>query len=340
VQVQGPAARRQGRDGDISANPPHAAALYGSEEDLPRRVLPFLYDGLTGGETTVVIASPTAAEALQAGLGADARDVQWLLPDVSYRSLGPMFSGLRSYLADQHQAGNRVRLVAENPTVSDPARTRAYLRFEAASNDVLGAYGFPWACLYDRRRYPRDILEQVTQVHPHLLDPGGRPTGNADYLSPDTYLKTHPGPLSSVPPQVALDVRLTAAAQLPTARYTATGTAVTLGLPAAEAEDFELATGEVLSNAVRHGEHPCRLRLWASPTHVVLRVDDRGLGDDIPVKGFRPPDPARSHLGGMGMWIIRLLADVVHVRTGPTGTAVEVQFPRTDQTSSGVAGAG
>lgn len=312
-----------------SASPaPHAVAVYDSDDDLRRRVLPFLHEGLAAGETVVCLVSEHATTRLQDALAAEAGDISWQLPGVSYDNLGPMFDGLRRYLAEQHDAGHRIRLLAENDTPADAARTAAYLRFEAASNDVLGAYGFPWTCLYGRHRYPADVLEQVAQVHPHLLDHNGCTVGSDRYVPPDTYLDAHPGPLSVIPPQVLIDDWITAAGQLGPVRRTAAEAARALGLPAKEGDDFELAAGEVLSNAVRHGEQPCRVRLWATTDHVVLRVDDQGPGDDIATKGFRPPDPGHGHLGGMGVWMIRHLADSVHINTGPDGTAVELQFLR------------
>jgi anti-sigma regulatory factor (Ser/Thr protein kinase) len=314
-------------DGPSESPPQHAATVYGSAEELRCSVLPFLRDGLAAGDTTIAIVSPDAAEQLGAALGGDRHEVRWQLPEVSYRSLGPMFSGLRTYLAGQAESGNRVRLLAENTTDSDDARTAAYLRFEAASNDVLGAFGFPWACLYDRHRYPAHVLEHVGQVHPYLFDPDGRLTGSGAFLRPDSYLDAHPGPLSVVPQQVGFDVRLTTPEQLAEVRYAAAAAASALGLAPDDGYDFELAATEAMTNAVRHGEQPCRVRLWTTPDRIVLRVDDHGPGDDIATKGFHPPEPTCGHLGGMGVWMIRQLADAVHVDTGPAGTAVEIQFP-------------
>ncbi|TQM02868.1 sensor histidine kinase [Pseudonocardia kunmingensis] len=314
-------------DDASGSRPPHAATVYGSAEDLRRRVLPFLRNGLAAGDDTVAIVSPEAAEHLGTALGADRDGVRWQLPDLSYRSLGPMFSGLRAYLADQSGSGNRVRLLAENTTDTDDARTAAYLRFEAASNDVLGAFGYPWVCLYDRRRYPAHVLDHVSEVHPYLLDLDGRTTRSEAFLRPGSYLGAHPGPLSAVPRQVGFDVRLAAPGQLAEVRHAAVEAALALGLATDDDYDFELAATEAMTNAVSHGERPCRVRLWTTPDRIVLRVDDHGPGDDIAIKGFHPPDPTCGHLGGMGMWMIRQLADAVHVDTGPAGTTVEIQFP-------------
>jgi anti-sigma regulatory factor (Ser/Thr protein kinase) len=319
---------QRGNETAAGGPPRHAVALYESADDLRQRALPFLRSGLAEGDVTIAVVSAETASHLRDGLGAEHRDVLWDLPGVTYHSLGPTFAGLRSFLGEQAEAGNTVRLLAENPTESDESRTAAYLRLEAASNDVMGAFGFPWACLYDTHRYPAPVLEQVTQVHPYLLGLEGGTVGSEAYLPPDTYLGAHPGPLSPVPPNPPLDVWLTAAEQLAKTRRTAAETAAWLGLPPEDQFDFELATAEVLTNAIRHGEQPCRVRTWATPTHVVLRVDDQGPGDDIATKGFRPPDPTQGHLGGMGIWMIRQLADAVHVETGSAGTAVEIQFPR------------
>lgn len=164
-----------------------------------------MQEGLAVGDAVQVIAPRGTEASLGAGLGADADLVQWGLPGVSYRRLGPMFGGLRDYLAVQAEAGRRVRLVAEGPPITDPARAGAHLRFEAAGNDVLGAFGFPWVCLYDRRRHSDVVLEQVDQVHPHLLGPVGEQASSAIFRAPDDFLRAHPGLLSPIPAAVDLD---------------------------------------------------------------------------------------------------------------------------------------
>jgi anti-sigma regulatory factor (Ser/Thr protein kinase) len=310
------------------ATAPHAVALYESDAGLAQRVLPFLRAGLAGEETVLAVVSNHAASLLRGHLGDHRHDVQWQVPGVHYHSLGPMFDSLRRRLGELREAGHRVRLLAENDTPAGRGRTAAYLRFEAVSNDVVGELGVTWVCLYDRRRYPAQVLDQVLQVHPQLLDPNGVSTPSTGYVPPDAYLEAHPGPLSTVPPQVLLDRPLDDAEQLAQIRHDAVQAAHSLGLPTDDGYDFELAAGEIMSNAIRHGWPPRRVRVWSTDGHVVLRVDDHGSGDDLPTKGFRPPDPAKARPGGLGVWIARQLADAVHVGKGPDGTAVEIQFPR------------
>ena len=72
----------------------------------------------------------------------------------------------------------------------------AYLRSEAASTQLLGSYGFPWVCLYDRRRYSPEALAEVARVHPEVLGADGIAARNAEYVEPAAYLCAHPGPVS------------------------------------------------------------------------------------------------------------------------------------------------
>jgi len=61
-------------------------------------------------------------------------------------------------------------------------------------------------------------------------------------------------------------------------------------------------------------------RAWSAYGVLAVRVEARGHGADIATAGYRPPDPAAGR--GMGLWVARQLADVVHARASPTvGTA-------------------
>jgi hypothetical protein len=93
----------------------------------------------------------------------------------------------------------------------------AYLRIEAMANEVLGAFGYPWACLYDTRAHSRQTLRDTHQTHPRLLDPTGREVPNPDYLDPDTYL-ARSAPPPSPPAAGQLDLTVSRPAELVTFR--------------------------------------------------------------------------------------------------------------------------
>jgi anti-sigma regulatory factor (Ser/Thr protein kinase) len=301
----------------------HAVAFYETGDDLRAR------------ETVVVVATQRSSQMLRTWLGADAGSLRWTVPGLSYGHLGRAAEVFRGFLAAQRKAGVPTRLLAEydaGDTMPDgtvpggTGRMAGYLRAEAAANDLLGEYGFPWACLYDRRRFPAEVLAEAARVHPCLLSPGGRFTRNAAYVQPGEYLAGHPGPVSPPPSAVTLDVEFTDLNDLAAARRRVAETAGALGLGPADCRDVKVAAGEVIANVFRHGGLPCRIRVWRDAGAVVVRVDDPGPGGPLATAGFRPPDLARG--SGAGLWLARHLADVLQVQAGgPGGTSVEMRFP-------------
>ncbi len=310
------------------AGPRHAAALYNSDEDLRSRVLSFLRAGLEGGEAVVAVVSHRAEKIVSAGLGDDADRIRWGLPGLSYQHLGRASEAIRGYLAGRRAADAATRLLTESDLGGSdrpPGRMAAYLRSEMAATQLFGGYGYPWVCLYDRRRYTPEVLANVARVHPQVLGAGGLATGSADYVEPDAYLRAYPGPVSAVPPHVALELELTQIGDLALARHRVGDVAQRLGLPAGESRILEVAGGEVIANAFRHGTMPGRVRVWRASGAVIVRVDSGGPGQTVATAGFQPPDLAAG--SGAGLWVARQLADVVHVEIRSDGITVELQFP-------------
>jgi anti-sigma regulatory factor (Ser/Thr protein kinase) len=312
----------------VPVGPSHAAALYDSDEDLRARVLNFLRAGLDGGEAVVAVVSQRAEKIVGSALGDDAAQIRWGLPGLSYQHLGRASEAIRGYLAGRRAAGAATRLLMEGELDGGPrgaGRMAAYLRSEAAATQLFGGYGFPWVCLYDRRRYTPEVLADAARVHPQVVGADGGATGNAEYVEPVAYLSAHPGPVSPIPPDVALEMKLTEVGDLAVARHRVGDVARVLGLTIADSRMAEVAAGEVIANAFRHGIMPGHVREWRAPAAVIVRVDSGGAGETVATAGFQPPDLARGT--GAGLWVARQLADVVHVETGPDATVVELQFP-------------
>ncbi len=306
----------------------HAAAVYDSDRDLRTRIVPFLIDGLARREKVVAVVPQHTGEILGAALGSGAMMVQWGLPELSYHHLGRASETVRNYLADRRAAGDPTRLLTESDVdggIRGPGRMAAYLRAESAAEGLYGSHGFPWLCLYDRRHYSPGMLADAERVHPHLLDEQGEPVLNKDYVDPATYLAAHPGPVSVVPGQVTLDLELNDLGDLGDLRGQVGQAAHGLGLGPMDTRLAEVAAGEVIANAFRHGSLPGRVRVWRDADAVLIRVDSAGPGPEVAVSGFSPPDLAAG--SGAGLWVARQIADVVHVETRRDGTTVELQFP-------------
>jgi len=312
----------------VTARPHHAAALYDSDQDLRGRVLGFLRSGLRGGEAVVAIVSQRAEKNVAAALGDEAAGIRWSLPGMTYQHLGRASEAIRGYLAGRRAAGAPARLLTEGEVDgSGRGRMAAHLRSEMAATQLYGGYGFPWVCLYDRRRYSREVLAEVARVHPQMVGADGVTTGNADYAESATYLTAHPGPVSVITARVSLDLSLTEIGDLVVARHRVGDVAQVLGLTAADSRIVEVAAGEIIANAFRHGIMPGRVRVWRGHGAVFVRVDSGGPGAAVTTAGFQPPDLAAG--SGAGLWVARQLADVVHVESRSDGTTVELQFPLT-----------
>ncbi len=311
----------------------HAVAFYDSDAALQQVAGRYVRDGLSSGERVLAVVPPDSRDLLVAALGSEiAKHVEWTT-GISYRELGAMFHGYRELFAQQRAAGTTVRLLSEYHDGADRGpdadRVEAYIRFEAASNEVLTRFGHRWACLYDTRTFPAALLEGVRQVHPAILGAEGTPVLNRSYLPPADYLAAHPEQLPPVPDDAAVDLVVGAPDQLRDLRIVLQDWVV--GLPvagerdgAARAGSILLAVGEAATNALQHGRPPVRVRAWAAGAGVRVRVEGRS-DDAVPVTaGYWAGADGRD---GMGLLIARGLADSVRIATDNGITSVSLEFP-------------
>src|SRR5665809_72956 len=93
----------------------------------------------------------------------------------------------------------------------------------------------------------------------------------------------------------------------------------------ANRDDVELAVAEAVANAVIHafgGRDDGTITVRAEidgPDRLVIEIADFGFGITA---------TARSHRAGLGLPIIRALADSVEIHTGGRGTRLVLSFPR------------
>jgi serine/threonine-protein kinase RsbW len=112
------------------------------------------------------------------------------------------------------------------------------------------------------------------------------------------------------------------------ARLAATGVGRSAGASEETVADLKLAITEAVANVVRHAYPegtPGRVtvELLATPDKLEIAVSDtgRGLGDaDLSVPDESPGE------GGMGLSIIRAVADEVELTSGQDGQGTRVRF--------------
>ena len=129
------------------------------------------------------------------------------------------------------------------------------------------------------------------------------------------------------PPRIleqAFDSRSLYALRAATAAY-----ASQAGLPPSRAGDVVVAVHELAANAICHGAGRGQLRMWQADGVLYCRVADGGVasadGRDRPGpgSGYRPPWPGEH---GRGLWVVREVADHLHLDSGPGGTTAMISF--------------
>jgi anti-sigma regulatory factor (Ser/Thr protein kinase) len=303
----------------------HVAALYASDEQLRDLLLPYLDEGLRRHEAILAVISEDARRVLYDALGDAADRVQWGCSGVSYDRLGQILEGFADYLARQHRADVRTRVIGEFDADSNPDRVSQYLRYESMANEVYAPYGYPVVCLWDQRRYSPEVLAHVRAVHPQLLDMSG-PIPNSEYCLPIDYLTRDQRSPPAAPVDLDLLVHLDTADDLGELRRRLRSWGASCGMGGQDTDDIVIAVDEIVTNALEHGRPPACVRGWTTPDALFVQVHDQGRACIPVTTGYqRPSTDARR---GRGIWIARHLADVMTTHTGPTGTTVAMRFAR------------
>lgn len=309
----------------------HAALIVDSDDSLRTRLLPALHASLDRELPILMVVGPHIARVVREGLGRLSDRVEWGEPSAFYQRLGFAFEGFRRYLAAQYAQGRPVHVVAEPDIATDADdpgpvdRTAAYLPYESMCNQVYAAYGCPVTCIWDSRRHPTLVIENVRSLHTHeVTDTGRMPT--SDHVTPAQYLAGRNDiPLTMPPPVTDLDLTLFGVGDLSALRMVIGSWAEEASFTVAAADDVVIAGTEVTTNALVHGSAPVRVRAWQHAETLVVQIDD-SAGRPLPAyAGYLPPNTDAEC--GRGLWLARQLADVLTVHTGGGITSVRLYFP-------------
>lgn len=301
----------------------HDAFVYSSEEEFVAGAMPFLEEGIDLGEP--ILAAPTQANGLllRDRLGGRADAVTWAEDPESHRTVERLAIFL-DYI-DQHVNGGatRIRLLGEPCWPEDGGAGDAeWKRYESFLNVALAEHPVWLVCPYDGSRLSRDIVEDACLTHPNIGHGEGR-TACPTYLEPSEFAKRIDSVPLPRPPDGAAEGYFSTAGAV---RRFVTAQARRGGLAEERLRDAELAAGEVAANVFRHAADVARVRAWAEGRTFVCDIDDTGLGIEDPFAGYAIAEPLSR--GGRGLTIARRLADVVQVRTTPTGALVRLHFSR------------
>ena len=297
----------------------HLALFYADEAEYVEGVLRFAVPAVEAGEP-VAVAVPGAKVAL---LDRELRDLGSAPEIFDMAELGRnparIIPAVESMLA--RHPGERLHYVGEPIW---PGRSREEIR-EATRHEALINLAWPEAdirvlCPYDTTNLDPMILEDAERTHPHLIVEGGAPALSPLYHGPSLPL----GSDDSLPEPPVGAAELSFGLQdLVSVRSLVSARATVAGMAGQRVSDLVLAVNELATNAIRHGTGRGVLRVWSTPALLVCQIEDLGHITD-PLAGRRVPLPDVA--GGVGLWTVNQLCDLVEVRTSPAGTTVRVHF--------------
>ncbi|GAA3232756.1 sensor histidine kinase [Actinocorallia longicatena] len=304
----------------------HFALPYEDDAQFFGTALPFLAEGAARGDTMFAVTSPRKRELLAAELG-DA--VQMLDQAVFYEHPMRIIAKVLGQWEEGAAEGRGLRILGE-PHWAEWGRLEIleWQRLEALVNLVFAGTDASFMCPYDLENLPLEILEAARRTHP-VSAHGRFRRENPGYLEPETFsamcdrIPLAPAPESSTAmPVFSPDMRdLRALVAVHARQY---------GLSGGSLHQLLVAVTEVATNALRHGTPPIVLRLWPDGDELVCEVADEGHWEpeESAGPGLVPPNPAKTGENPrLGLWAVRMLCDIVQVRTGPTGTRIRIRTP-------------
>ncbi len=294
----------------------HQALFYRGERDYADGVIAFIRPALEAGEPVAAALPPERTELLQRELDGHATEVQMLDVVELGRNPARIIPAVERLLA-AHE-GRTLHYVGEPVW---PGRSTEEIQ-EATKHEALINLAWPGArirvlCPYDAEHLAPEVLADAERTHPVVTENGkARRTSSYTGASVPTDCDR---PLPPVPD----DARRFAftIGGLHDARSLVYEVASAAGLGRVRVENLMLAVSELATNAIRHGRGHGVLRIWRRPDRVICQVDDGGHIED-PLAGRRLPAPDVA--GGIGLWAVNQLCDLVEVRSSEAGTTARV----------------
>lgn len=294
----------------------HLALFYKDDREYLDGVTGFIEPALAAGEPVAAAVPPGRAEVLGEHLGRAIDQVEILDMFELGRNPARIIPAVETMLA-RHE-GAMLHYVGEPIW---PGRSEEEVS-EATKHEALINLAWPGAqirvlCPYDAARLDRAVLADAERTHPRVIQ-GGEEHASQAYGGPAVPVGCDQQLVA--PPREAVS-RTFALEDLFAIRSLVSEHAAAAGLSEERIADLVLAVNELATNAIRHGSGGGTLHVWTRSGRLVCQVQDSGYISD-PLAGRRVP--AADVAGGIGLWTVNQLCDLVEVRTSGAGTTVRV----------------
>ena len=303
----------------------HEALLYQGDEGFLTGTLPYIQEGVAGGQPVLVVVARPKISMLEEALGADAGAVYFADMGAVGRNPARIIPAWRAFLEENRSAGRPFRGIGEPIS---PERTADELvecqRHESLLNVAFtGSAGWSLLCPYDTDALSPSVIDEAHRSHEYVTDARTRwPSTSFRGVAASAAALAAPLPEPATPEVSELHFEVGPLRHLREAVAVHAGAA---GLDDWRANDIVLAVNEVVTNTLRHAGGRGSLRIWCDARAFICEIRDRGVIGD-PLVGRHRPSPRQD--GGRGLWIANQVCDLVQIRTGPEGSAVRMHMYR------------
>lgn len=234
------------------------------------------------------------------------------------RNPARIIPALRSF-ADRH-LGRRARIITESVwSGRSPAQMREAARNDALVDLALADLTATLICPFSAIDLPESALSDATRAHQWQLQQGAV-RANSKYSALDNAPASIGVPLAPVPPE-ADTVQYTT--DLRPVRAMVAAACHRAGLSVMQTTDMTLAVSEIAANTLRHTNAGGVTQAWQCDGELICQISDTGHITD-PLAGVRKP--ATGQLGGLGLWLVNQICDLVELRTSDTGTVIRLHI--------------
>ncbi len=294
----------------------HQALFYRDSDEYLDGILEFVNPALVRDEAVAIAVPEPKLSRLRLELGDRASRIELLDMAELGRNPGRIIPAVLG-MVERH--GNRpVRFVAEPIWAGrTPEEAREATRHEALINLAWPDADMRLLCPYDVATLDDRVLTGAEHTHPGVvrdrrLEPSPAYGGGAVPAGCEE-------PLSDPPPEAL--TRAFEVGDLKRLRAWVAERSAASGLDEDSTQGVVLAINELTTNSIKHAGTHGVLRFWATPGEVIFQVEDSGYIAD-PLAGRRRRVAAT---GGLGLWIVNELCDLVEVRTSTAGTIIRVR---------------
>lgn len=182
----------------------HVCAFFNSPEEEDRVLLPFVKEGIEGGEKAFHIIDPDQKSDYLRRQEAGGIDVATARDSGQYELRGwheaylreghfdqeAMLSLIEDVLMGGRETGYaRTRLVAHMEwALEDRPGVNDLVEYESRLNHILPKYGDPVICAYDTTRFSGGVVMDILRTHPMVIV-GGLLRENPFFVPPDEFLR-------------------------------------------------------------------------------------------------------------------------------------------------------